>query len=243
MSDPVFLVDAVPGPGAGGFTLDGPEGHHAADVQRLQPGETLLLSDGAGTVASARVTHAERGLLRLEILDRRTLPAPDPKLTVVQALPKGDRGERAVQMLTEIGVDEVIPWAASRSIVQWKGPRGDKARAKWEATAREASKQARRAHLARVAELHTTKQLVQRLREAAQVVVLHEEATLPLSQIEPAASGEIALVIGPEGSISPDELAALAEFGEPVRLGDTVLRTSTAGPAALAVLQARLGRW
>lgn len=241
MSDPVFLVDAVPA--AGNFVLDGPEGHHAADVQRLQPGETLLLTDGSGTVASARVTHAERGSLRLDILEQHTVPAPDPKLTVVQALPKGDRGERAVQMLTEIGVDEVIPWAASRSIVQWKGPRGDKARAKWTATAREASKQARRARLAHVAELHTTKQLVARLRSATRVLVLHEEADAPLSQVDLPDSGEIALVIGPEGSISPDELAALKEFGEPIRLGDTVLRTSTAGPAALAVLQARLGRW
>jgi 16S rRNA (uracil1498-N3)-methyltransferase len=146
-------------------------------------------------------------------------------------------------MLTEIGVDEVIPWAASRSIVQWKGPRGDKARSKWTSTAREASKQARRGRLAEVAELHTTKQLVARLRSAAAVLVLHEEADLPLSQVALPAAGEIALVIGPEGSISPDELAALAEFGAPVRLGDTVLRTSTAGPAALAVLQARLGRW
>jgi 16S rRNA (uracil1498-N3)-methyltransferase len=146
-------------------------------------------------------------------------------------------------MLTEIGVDEVIPWAASRSIVQWKGPRGDKARAKWTSTAREASKQARRGRLAEVAELHTTKQLIARLRTAAAVLVLHEEADLPLSQVTLPAAGEIALVIGPEGSISPDELAALAEFGAPIRLGDTVLRTSTAGPAALAVLQARLGRW
>jgi 16S rRNA (uracil1498-N3)-methyltransferase len=241
VSDPVFLVDDLPA--VGDFLLDGPEGHHAADVQRLQPGETLLLADGSGGVATARVTAAERGSLRLEILDRRALPAPEPKLTVVQALPKGDRGERAVQMLTEIGVDEVIPWAASRSIVQWKGPRGDKARAKWTATAREAAKQARRAHLAHVAELHTTKQLVQRLRGAARVLVLHEEAQRPLSKADLPETGEIALIIGPEGSISPDELAALAEFGEPVRLGDTVLRTSTAGPAALAVLQARLGRW
>ncbi|GAA2129967.1 16S rRNA (uracil(1498)-N(3))-methyltransferase [Glycomyces algeriensis] len=241
MSAPVFLVDAVPADDD--YTLDGPEGHHAADVQRLQPGETLLLSDGASGMATARVTHAERGSVRVQIVDRRTVPAPDPKLTVVQALPKGDRGERAVQMLTEIGVDEVIPWAASRSIVQWKGPRGDKARAKWTATAREASKQARRARFAHVAELHTTKQLVARLRDASQVLVLHEEADLPLSQVALPESGEIAVVIGPEGSISPDELAALKEFGEPIRLGDTVLRTSTAGPAALAVLQARLGRW
>jgi 16S rRNA (uracil1498-N3)-methyltransferase len=249
VSDPVFLVEALPG--GADFVLDGPEGHPAADVQRLRPGETLLLSDGSGGLAAARVTAAERGVLTLEILERRTVPAPDPKLTVVQALPKGDRGERAVQMLTEIGVDEIIPWAASRSITQWKGPRGEKARAKWAATAREASKQARRAHLAHVAELHTTKRLVERLGRAEQVLVLHEEATAPLSRVELAATGEIAVVIGPEGSISPDELAALTAVdgpsrkygGEPIRLGETVLRTSTAGPAALAVLQARLGRW
>lgn len=239
--DPVFLVDALPAGDA--FVLEGPEGHHAADVQRLRPGETLTLTDGAGGLAHCRATGAERGALTLEILERRAVPAPDPKLAVVQALPKGDRGERAVQMLTEIGVDEVIPWAAARSITQWKGPRGDKARAKWAATAREASKQARRAHLARVAELHTTKRLLERLREAARVLVLHEEAVRPLSAVELPASGEIAVVIGPEGSISPRELESLREFGEPIRLGETVLRTSTAGPAALAVLQARLGRW
>ena len=241
MSDPVFLVEHLPD--GARFVLDGPEGHHAADVQRLAPGETLTLADGDGGLAHARVDQAERGRLTLAILDRGTVPAPDPKLTVVQALPKGDRGERAVQMLTEIGVDEVVPWAASRSITQWKGPRGDKARGKWVATAREATKQARRARLARVAELHTTRQLVARLREAAQVLVLPERATRPLSTTDLAATGELAVVIGPEGSISPDELDALREFGEPVRLGETVLRTSTAGPAALSVLQARLGRW
>lgn len=239
MSDPVFLVDTVPGVGA--FVLDGPEGHHAADVQRLRSGETLTLSDGDGATALARVTESERGLLRLEILARSSEPAPDPRLTVVQALPKGDRGERAVQMLTEIGVDEVIPWAASRSITQWKGPRGEKARGKWSATAREASKQARRARLPRIAELHTTKQLVQRLSRSARVLVLHEEAERPISEAALAETGEIALVVGPEGGVSPDELAALG--ADPVRLGPTVLRTSTAGPAALAILQARLGRW
>lgn len=239
--DPVFLVDALPGGAT--FVLDGPEGHHAADVQRLRAGETLWLTDGSGGLAAARVTAAQRGGLSLEITERRTVPAPDPRLTVVQALPKGDRGERAVQMLTEIGACEIIPWAAARSITQWKGPRGDKARAKWAATAREATKQARRAHLANVAELHTTKRLLARLRRAAQVLVLHEAASRPLSTVDLADGGEIAVVIGPEGSISPDELAALSEFGEPIRLGETVLRTSTAGPAALAVLQARLGRW
>ncbi|WP_100446353.1 16S rRNA (uracil(1498)-N(3))-methyltransferase [Glycomyces xiaoerkulensis] len=239
--DPVFLVEALPD--GASTVLDGPEGHHAADVQRLRPDERLTLTDGSGALARARVTGAERGRLHLEILERRTVPEPDPKLTVVQALPKGDRGELAVQMLTETGADEVVPWAAARSITQWKGPRGDKARAKWAAAAREATKQARRAHLARVAELHTTKRLLDRLRPAAQVLVLHETAAQPLSQVDPAASGEIALVVGPEGGIGPGELDALAEFGPRVRLGPTVLRTSTAGPAALAVLQARLGRW
>ncbi|WP_199037147.1 16S rRNA (uracil(1498)-N(3))-methyltransferase [Glycomyces salinus] len=239
MTDPVFLIKKLPD--GDDFILDGPEGHHAADVQRLRPGETLTLSDGDGGTARARVTATDRGLLRLEILERSSEPAPDPKLTVAQALPKGDRGELAVQMLTEIGVDEVIPWAASRSITQWKGPRGDKARGKWVATAREAAKQARRARLPRLAELHTTKQLAQRLSRAAQVLVLHEEAELPISEVALAETGEIALVVGPEGGVSPDELAALG--ADPVRLGPTVLRTSTAGPAALAVLQARLGRW
>ncbi|WP_025272397.1 16S rRNA (uracil(1498)-N(3))-methyltransferase [Haloglycomyces albus] len=241
MTEPFFLIDQLPSGNAG--VLDGPEGHHAADVQRLRVGERLSLTDGHGNIAHSTVTGSEKARLEYAIDERIQAPRPIPSLTLVQALPKGDRGERAVQEATEIGVDSVIPWAAARSIVQWKGARGEKSRRKWATTAREAAKQARRPWVPLVEELYTTKQLVSRLRQVDQVIIAHEDATEPLSQVSLADAGEIAVIIGPEGSLTPDEVKAFSEFSNPVRLGETILRTSTAGPAILSVLQARLGRW
>jgi 16S rRNA (uracil1498-N3)-methyltransferase len=237
VSAPLFLVPALPAVGA--FTLDGPEGHHAATVQRLRVGESLTLGDGKGGTATAVVTAAGRGSLDLRIISRGYAEPPDPRLVVVQGIAKGDRGELAVQAMTEVGVDEIVPWAAARSVVQWRGERGERARDKWVATAREAAKQARRPWLPVIAPLGSTRSTAPRA-----TFVLHEEATARLSTVELPASGEIVLVVGPEGGITDDELSAFAAAGAvPVRLGNSVLRTSTAGTAALSVLSARLGRW
>jgi 16S rRNA (uracil1498-N3)-methyltransferase len=239
MSLPLFLVSSLP---AGDrVRLDGPEGRHAADVARLRAGERLLLSDGAGTLATCDVVAAGRGFLDLLVLDRRVEPAPAPRLVVAQGLPKGDRADLAVQAMTEAGVDEIVPWQASRSIVRWQGDRGAKALDKWRATAREAAKQSRRAHLPLVSGPQGTAALAPRLTGA---FLLHEEATVPLATVDLPDTGEIILVVGPEGGIAPDELDAFTAAGAvPVRLGPTVLRTSTAGVVALAVLNARTGRW
>jgi len=242
MSAPLFLVEALPAPGA--FRLDGPEGRHAADVQRLRAGEHLLLADGRGGISPATVTAAEKGALHLDVGEPRREPRPSPALTVVQGLAKGDRGERAVQAMTEVGVDAIVPWSASRSVVQWRGDRGDKAHAKWAATAREAAKQARRAWVPELAATSSTKQVAVRIGAAAAAFVLHEEATTGLSTAALPAEGEFVLVVGPEGGVSGDELAAFEAAGAvPVRLGREVLRTSTAGVAALSALSVRLGRW
>jgi 16S rRNA (uracil1498-N3)-methyltransferase len=244
MSAPLFLVDVLP---AGeSYTLGGPEGHHAATVQRLRVGEELLLADGRGGTASALVKAVGKGTLDLTITTRRYDPAPDPRLVIAQGIAKGDRGELAVQAMTEVGVDEILPWAAARSVAQWRGERGTKARDKWAAVAREAAKQARRTWLPTVGgdpDL-STRQLAARLSEATAAFVLHEEATIRLSAVDIPAAGQIVLVVGPEGGIGGDELATFTAAGAvPVRLGDTVLRTSTAGVAALSVLATRLGRW
>lgn len=226
--------------------LDGPEGHHAAAVQRLRVGERLILADGRGGTASAEVVAVGRGSVDLAILDRSSVPARDPRIVVVQGIAKGDRGELAVQAMTEAGVDEIMPWAASRSVAQWRGDRGHKSRDKWAATAREAAKQARRAWLPTVAGDPdcTTKQVAARLRAATAGYVLHEEAADRLTAVPLPPMGEIVLVIGPEGGIADAELDTFREAGATaVRLGDEVLRTSTAGVAALSVLAARLGRW
>jgi 16S rRNA (uracil1498-N3)-methyltransferase len=244
VSAPLFLVESLPaGPS---FTLDGPEGHHAATVQRLRAGERLILADGRGGTALAEVTGVARGSVDVAVTERTFAPANDPRLVVAQGIAKGDRGELAVQAMTEIGVDEILPWAASRSVAQWRGDRGAKAREKWASTAREAAKQARRAWLPAVggAPDCSTKQVAARIDGCAAAYVLHEEATDRLTAVTLPAQGEIVLVVGPEGGISDAEAAAFVAAGATaVRLGREVLRTSTAGMAALSVLATRLGRW
>ncbi|MBT2439287.1 16S rRNA (uracil(1498)-N(3))-methyltransferase [Streptomyces sp. ISL-36] len=247
MTAPVFVVDAVPGPG-GGFLLDGPEGRHAVSVKRLRAGEELVLTDGRGAWAECVVTAAEgKDQLTVEVAAVHEDPEPAPRITVVQALPKGDRGELAVEIMTETGVDAIVPWAASRCITQWKGDRGLKALAKWRATAREAGKQSRRTRFPEVADAMTTKQVAALLTGADFAAVLHEDRAHPSGALADAAlpaQGEIVLVVGPEGGVSPEELAAFEAAGaKPYRLGHSVLRTSTAGTAATALLLGRTGRW
>jgi 16S rRNA (uracil1498-N3)-methyltransferase len=165
-------------------------------------------------------------------------------MVVVQALPKGDRGETAVETMTELGVDEVVPWAAYRCVTRWRDGRGEKALERWRTTAQAAAKQSRRARFPVVSELAGTRDVVDRLRRAAAGVVLHEDADEPLGALDPPAAGEVVVVVGPEGGISPEELAVLVGAGATAyRLGPTVLRTSTAGTAALAALLARTARW
>jgi 16S rRNA (uracil1498-N3)-methyltransferase len=182
--------------------------------------------------------------LELGVRERVTLPAPTPRIVVVQALAKGDRGELAVEMLTEIGVDEIVPWSAARCVVRWEGARGDRALERWRSTAREAAKQARRSWWPVITDPETTPDVAGRLAAASCPVVLHEDATAPLSGLAtvPGDTGdEVVLVVGPEGGITAQELAALA--APAYRLGDTVLRTSTAGTAAASVLLTASGRW
>jgi len=237
MSLPLFLVEALPAGQVG--VLDGPEGHHGADVARLRPGEHLLLGDGRGGQARAVVTAAGRGRLELSIVERWYAGPPVPRLVVVQGLAKGDRAELAVQAMTEAGVDEIVPWPAQRSIVDWRGERAARGLARWRSVAREAAKQSRRPWLPEITEPAGTAALAPRVS-----LVLHGRAAARLSTVELPDAREIVLVVGPEGGVAPDELAAFTAAGAvPVRLGDTVLRTSTAGVAALAVLSARLGRW
>lgn len=242
MSAPLFLVDDLPP--AGPFTLAGTEGHHAATVQRLRAGEDLLLCDGRGGTAPATVVGVGKGTLSLRVGDRVDEPGPRPRLVVVQGIPKGDRGELAVQAMTETGVDLIVPWSASRSVAQWKAERGDRARQRWVDTAREAAKQSRRSWVAGIAGLASTKDVAALLGSAATALVLHEEATDRLTTVDLAAVGDIVMVVGPEGGIAVEELEHFTAVGaHVVRLGSAVLRTSTAGVAALSVLSTRLRRW
>lgn len=242
---PVFYFEGVDALHRGDrVTLGGPEGRHAALVRRLTPGERLDLCAGLGVVAECVVAVAHKEKLDLTVGEVVTHPEPSPRVVVVQALPKGDRGETAVETMTEIGVDVVVPWSASRAIVQWKGERGEKALAKWRATAREAAKQSRRAWWPEVTPPASTAEVAKLLGDAALAVVLHEDAESALAGLPMPAAGDVVLVVGPEGSISPQELAAFEAAGaRAYRMGPTVLRTSTAGTAAATVVLANSGRW
>ena len=240
----MFVLPTVAGASVGDeLVLDGDEGHHASVVRRIAVGEEVTLGDGEGTVARCRVTAVTKGTLTASVLEVDTRPAEMPRLVVVQAIPKGERGELAVEMLTEVGADVIVPWAAARSVARWKGERAEKSLARWRSTAREAAKQARRAWFPAVAELASTDDVVALLTKASVPVVLHEAASGPLADVPVPGRGEIVIVVGPEGGITDAELAAFASVGaEPVRLGSSVLRSSTAGVAASAALLART-RW
>ena len=222
--------------------VTGPEARHAVTVSRLAVGETVAIGNGAGLVVTGPIVTAEHTELAITVASVEEEPRRTPAVFLAQALAKGDRDELAVQAATELGVDGVIPWTAARSISRWEGAKIAKGRDRWTAVVREASKQSMRSWIPDLLDLVTTKQLV-RLSEGARMLVLEPTAELTLGALETGGE-DLILVVGPEGGIAPQELDALAAAGASiVRLGDEVLRTSTAGPAALAVLNVKLGRW
>jgi 16S rRNA (uracil1498-N3)-methyltransferase len=240
MSAALFLCDDL---SADELELTGPEGRHAATVRRVKVGEAVDLADGRGTRARCTVVGLGQDVVRLRVLSRETEPDPAPRLVLVQALAKGDRGELAVELATEVGVDEVVPWSAERCIVKWDGRRGEKALARWCSTAREAGKQSRRARHPVVSHWATTEELLARVATTP-TLLLHEGATAPLAAVPLPDAGDLLLVVGPEGGLTDREVTALTGAGAvAVRLGSSVVRTSTAGAAAISVVSARTARW
>ena len=256
MSAPVFLAEpgTLEGFDVGSvYVLDGAEGRHAAVVQRRRAGERVDVVDGAGMRLVGTVETATPDGLCVVVAQRVVEPAPGVALVLVQALAKGDRDEQAIEAATEVGVDAVLPWQAERSIVVWRADRAAKSLARWQAVVRAAAKQSRRAYVPQVQAVVDHRGLAERVRSVVAAggaaLVLHEEASVPIADVTlPALAGtgarEVLVVVGPEGGISDRELAGLTDAGaQVVRLGPHVLRTSTAGPVALALLAQRLGRW
>jgi 16S rRNA (uracil1498-N3)-methyltransferase len=240
---PVFFADRAD-LASDAVILSGAEGRHAATVRRLRPGERVDISDGAGLLAECVVTAVASGGLELAVRARHQLPRPEPEITVVQAIPKGDRGELAVEEMTEMGVDRIVPWAAARCVPVWQGARGERSLAKWRITAHAAAKQSRRAWIPEVAELASTAQVGQEITKVACAIVLDPDAPDALSHLALPESGDLLIVVGPEGGITDAESAAFRAAGATARrLGSSVLRTSTAGPVAAAVLLSRTSRW
>lgn len=227
----------------GSVLLDGDEGRHAATVVRVRPGERFYVADGAGRRLLVEADDVQKAAVRARVLEVTEEPAAEPRFVLVQALAKGDRDEQAIEAATELGVDEVVPWQAERSVVVWRGERARKSLAKWRAVVTRATKQSRRSRMPLTSDPVDLAALVRRVAQNGLTLVLHEDATEPLAQVRLPESGDVLLVVGPEGGISDRELAALTDAGaRPVRLGSTILRASSAGPAALAVLSGA-SRW
>jgi 16S rRNA (uracil1498-N3)-methyltransferase len=251
MTAPFFLVEpsALPSTVGDIVTIDGPEGRHAATVRRLEVGEAVRVGDGRGRVVEGQVLAVlGRDRVDVEVASYVEHPAPSPRVVVVQALAKGDRSDLAVELATEVGVDVVVPWAASRSIAVWKGEKAERGVEKWRATAREAAKQSRRPFVPEVRGLASTADVAARIRAVVDrggvAAVLHESASHRIDALALPRSGDIVLVVGPEGGIGGDELELFADAGaRAVRLGPSVLRTSTAGAVAAALVLQRSGRW
>lgn len=238
-------------------TLAGAEGRHAASVRRIGAGEWVDVVDGFGLRATCEVSGSDKSSLSLVVRELVQEEAPRPEIVLVQALAKGGRDEAAVEICTEIGIDRVIPWASQRAIVQWKGPKADKGRAKWEGVARAAAKQSRRAFVPVVEEVKDSSDLATWIcdltDEAGVAFVCHEEATVSLgaalARIQQAGEGgalpaRIALIVGPEGGIGEDETARLVNAGaSTIGLGGNVLRSSTAGAVALTLIRAAAGKY
>lgn len=239
MSDALYLADLTGAQVGALIEVSGDEGRHAAVVKRTRPGETVLVADGLGLAVRGTVTETAKSSITVQVSELLTQEQPPHRWVAVQALAKGDRAEIAVQALTELGAAEIIAWQSARSVVRWDGGRDKQAKgiAKWQATARESTKQSRRFRVPEVGQA-TTRQLLERISAADLAVVCHEDAELPLARLDLPAAGEVLLIVGPEGGIAPDELAAFDAAGARlVSLGDGVLRTSSAGVVALAQLQ------
>ena len=224
--------------------LGGPEGRHASMVRRLAAGERADITDGAGHVAECVVAAARPGELDLTVVARRTMPPPQPRLVVLQAIPKGDRGELAAELLTEAGVDVIVPWAADRCVAVWRGERAARGLKRWAAAAQEAAKQSRRAWFPEVTVQADLATAVGRIQAAALAIVLDPDANRDAGSLQLPASGDIVVVVGPEGGITPAEDESIRAAGAvAVALGPTVLRASTAGVVAASVVLSRTARW
>jgi 16S rRNA (uracil1498-N3)-methyltransferase len=213
-------------------------------VRRLAVGERVEVTDGAGAVADCAVARVLPGVVELVVLGRRSEPRGEPRIVVVQAIPKGDRGELAVEIMTEVGVDAVVAWQAERCVTRWRGDRAGKALARWRATAREAAKQSRRAWIPEVTGPEAMPSIARRVAAASRAILLDPDAPAALSCLSLPEQGEILVVVGPEGGVSPAEAETVISAGAvTARLGPTVLRSSSAGAVAAALALAGTGRW
>lgn len=247
MTAPVFVDPQLSAARVGeSVVLSGDEARHAIAVRRIREGEIIHVVNGRGLRVIGEVTAASKPDSRLELraIEVVTEAAPEPRLTLIQALAKGGRDEAAVEMACEVGVDDVVPWQAQRSVVTWPAAKAERRRERWESIVLAAAKQSRRAFVPTVSAMATSRQLAEQIRSGGCWLILHESATQSILDIDLPETEQIAVIVGPEGGISDEELELFASAGaQPVLVGPHVMRSSTAGPVAIAHLASRIGRW
>ncbi|MGA0112968.1 MAG: 16S rRNA (uracil(1498)-N(3))-methyltransferase [Candidatus Nanopelagicaceae bacterium] len=236
---PLFIVDNLPN--SGSLEIDGDEAKHAISSLRIKNGELISVTDGKGGRADAQVISVTGKTFVVELNNYQQEPSSQIKLTVVQALTKGDRARETIELLTEAGVDQIIPWSAQRCVGQWK----DDALEKWRVWSKEATKQSRRSWIPEISEIQTTIDIVKRVKDSELSLIFHETGEKKLSQVLSEKSpSSLLLIIGPEGGISETELEAFKLAGAiEVSMGKPVFRSAHAGAAALAAVQTGLKVW
>jgi 16S rRNA (uracil1498-N3)-methyltransferase len=242
---PLFQHPLSPRPAVGEIVLlAGAEAKHAIAVRRMRVGEGIQLADGQGFRLVGSVASIDGHSLMVSVSQVTQEEKPEPALVLVQALAKGDRDELAIQAATELGAFAIVPWQAERSVSRWDGPKVAKGVERWQTIVTEASKQALRAFTPQVSQPVSSKELAKMVSEYSAVLVLDPTAEHSLASAQLPKQGNVAIVVGPEGGISESELGLMEAAGAVrVHLGESILRTSTAGVAAISVLQAKLGHW
>lgn len=233
----LFFVPDLPTQVGASYSFNSEDANHAIKVLRIEVGEIFRVSDGNGGWANVKVNEVTKRSLETTVLEVGRQEPLDIQFTVVQALPKSDRAKEAVELLTEAGADVIVPWLANRSISRTE------VISKFATTAREASKQSRRLFIPQLHETVKEKGVIELIKNADLALVFHESAEVKLSEIitPQIKAKNVVIVIGPEGGITDEELAAFAAAGAHVAgLGRPILRSAHAGLAALSAVNSLL---
>ena len=233
----LFFVENLPIRIGEIYEFNNEDAHHAVRVLRMAAGETFMLADGTGAWSQVKAFAIRKKSMEVEVIASGFQEPLATTITVVQAIPKSDRAKEAIELLTEAGVDRIVPWVASRSI--------GKVSDKFAVTAREASKQSRRLRIPEVTDIATTEQICEAIKLSDLAIAFHESADIKLSDCVSSHNvAHLLIIIGPEGGITPTELEAFKEAGAKIALlGRPILRSAHAGIAAVAAVSALLKVW
>lgn len=240
-----FFVD--PGQITGDLIrITGPDVQHISKVLRLKEGAELIVADGTGLEYYGRITSLGKWEVMVSVSQKQQAQSESPvKVTLLQGIPKGDKMELIIQKCTELGINRIVPVVTKRTVVQLSEEKARTRRQRWQRIAEEAAKQSQRARIPVVEEVIPLAEALVRYGNQPLLVPWEEEKAQTMKEVLKAQRGkcsQLALLIGPEGGLDPEEVAlAKAQQAWAVTLGPRILRTETAGLAALTMILYELG--